>query len=186
MTLTIQDPNAEKLFNSVRLGNLSQLCQLKSCHRDGKVRQKCYFKHFNKIPSLMTGRFFGQPACWSCCEASTDTGLGRFCNPNNNGDILKPLKTTIFALDPKHILNITINRQVVEEVILWNLRAICAADLWGCTTYRCWYESICRVASQWWITLSNWPTSSPAASVSTPGGQRKITAATEHTQPPCL
>lgn len=79
----------------------------------------------------------------------------------------------------------TVIRQLVGEVILWNLRPIYAADLWGCSTYRCWYESICRVASQWWITLSKWPTSSPAALVSTPGGQRKITAATEHTQAPC-
>lgn len=35
--------------------------------------------------------------------------------------------------------------------------------------YRCWCESICRDGTQWCITLSNWPTSSPAAMVSTLG-----------------
>lgn len=94
-------------------------------------------------------KVFGQPSCWSCCEARREMGIFGTWRT-----WLGLLKNKDSAVNPKHILHITINMLLSEN---WLMIVIYALNHWDCTTFKWWYESICR-DGKWCFTLLNWPT----------------------------
>lgn len=69
-------------------------------------------------------------------------------------------------LNPQHTVHITINEKLCVKSVLMVSGAALPRDV-----------DMNPSASQRWITLSKWPTYSPAALASTIGGHRKIMAA---------
>lgn len=67
-------------FNSVHLGNHSQLCQLKDLPiGTASLNNTVILSIFNKILVVDDSRPFGQPMCWCCCEESREMGLRNLC-----------------------------------------------------------------------------------------------------------